>query len=302
MTLYLFTPTYNRANYLDKLYLSLCRQTNKHFVWLVVDDGSTDGTRCLIQSFMAENKITIQYIYKENGGKHTAYNMALELMNGKGYHVCVDSDDYLVDEAVAEFYNGLDVLETMRETHNIIGLVYPKRFSSKKLEWLPTSVKQIHIPDFQFQYRLSIETTIVIDNHYTRSFRFATFPGETFLSEETLYYYLAQFGYFYPIKAEVYHADYLPTGLTAHLFTLWQKNYCGTLHSLQARYEYVSTCLSGMAKWRSILACQLNRQALTLTRHTLIDVLKMEQYPILLPLSYIWKLIRFKPYRNGGNL
>ena len=57
----IITPTYNRAHTLRKAYESLCDQTNKSFIWLVIDDGSTDETEKLVQSFQKENKIEIQY-------------------------------------------------------------------------------------------------------------------------------------------------------------------------------------------------------------------------------------------------
>ncbi len=55
-----FTPTYNRAYIIRKLYKALCGQINKNFEWLVVDDGSTDNTEFLIKDFVAENKIKIK--------------------------------------------------------------------------------------------------------------------------------------------------------------------------------------------------------------------------------------------------
>lgn len=69
-----FTPTYNRAYIIEKLYESLCWQTCKDFEWLVVDDGSRDNTKELINSFMAEGRVNIRYIYQENGGKQRAIN------------------------------------------------------------------------------------------------------------------------------------------------------------------------------------------------------------------------------------
>ena len=64
-----FTPTYNRAHLLPQLYQSLLQQKTKDFEWLVVDDGSRDNTKELINSFMAEGRVNIRYIYQENGGK-----------------------------------------------------------------------------------------------------------------------------------------------------------------------------------------------------------------------------------------
>ena len=69
-----FTPTYNRAYMIDKLYDSLCLQTCKDFEWIVVDDGSVDNTEELIQNFIQENKIHIVYYKQKNQGKHIAIN------------------------------------------------------------------------------------------------------------------------------------------------------------------------------------------------------------------------------------
>ena len=94
-----FTPTYNRAHTLPRLYKSLCCQTCKDFDWLVVDDGSTDNTAELVHSFIAEGVIPIQYIYKENGGLYTGYNTAYEAIRTE-LNVCIDSDDAMPPDAV----------------------------------------------------------------------------------------------------------------------------------------------------------------------------------------------------------
>ena len=102
-----FTPTYNRAYTLGRLYESLCRQSNKNFEWLVVDDGSKDGTEELIKSWQSEEKISIRYIYQENGGKMRAHNRGVKSTETELF-VCVDSDDYLVDdgiEKILSFWN-----------------------------------------------------------------------------------------------------------------------------------------------------------------------------------------------------
>ena len=65
----IFTPAYNRAHTLPRTYESLCRQSCKAFIWLIVDDGSTDNTAALVQQWQSrDNGFEIQYIYKENGG------------------------------------------------------------------------------------------------------------------------------------------------------------------------------------------------------------------------------------------
>lgn len=98
-TLTVFTPTYNRAHTLPRTYESLLQQTCKDFEWLVIDDGSTDGTRDLVKGWIEENLIPIIYIYKENGGLYTGYNKAYEVIETE-LNVCIDSDDFMPDNAV----------------------------------------------------------------------------------------------------------------------------------------------------------------------------------------------------------
>ena len=77
-SLTVFTPTFNRAYCLGQLYTSLVNQTNHDFVWMIIDDGSSDTTKELVQSWIDEQKIEINYLYKENGGMHSAHNVAYQ--------------------------------------------------------------------------------------------------------------------------------------------------------------------------------------------------------------------------------
>lgn len=98
-TLTVFTPTYNRAHTIGRTYESLLRQTCKDFEWLIIDDGSTDDTETLVKSWIAEGLIPIRYIKKENGGLATGYITAFTNIDSE-LNVCIDSDDYMPDNAV----------------------------------------------------------------------------------------------------------------------------------------------------------------------------------------------------------
>ena len=99
IALTVFTPTYNRAYCLHKCYESLKRQTSKEFQWLIIDDGSTDNTYELVQEWINEECVLIEYIYQENQGMHGAHNTAYKNCNTE-LNVCIDSDDYMTDNAV----------------------------------------------------------------------------------------------------------------------------------------------------------------------------------------------------------
>lgn len=96
----IYTPTYNRSYLLKQLWESLCRQTNRHFVWVGIDDGSTDDTKRMIMALKAQSDFPIEYVYKENGGKHSAGNYAVRIAHTPLF-MCVDSDDKLMEEAVS---------------------------------------------------------------------------------------------------------------------------------------------------------------------------------------------------------
>ena len=100
-----FTPTYNRAYCLYKCYESMKRQTSKDFEWLIIDDGSSDRTGELVKGWIKEeNSFPIRYIYKKNGGMHTAYNVAYENIDTE-LAMNIDSDDYLTDTAIEDILN-----------------------------------------------------------------------------------------------------------------------------------------------------------------------------------------------------
>lgn len=99
-----FTPTFNRAYILKRLYDSLCCQTNHSFEWVIVDDGSADNTQELVDSFIfSENSFQIRYLKTENYGKHHAINKGVELAKGTLFFI-VDSDDWLTPNAIERIY------------------------------------------------------------------------------------------------------------------------------------------------------------------------------------------------------
>lgn len=150
-----FTPTYNRAHTLPRVYDSLCRQSCRDFCWLVVDDGSTDSTSDLVNGWIAEGKLPISYIYKENGGLHTAYNAAYAAIDTE-LCVCIDSDDFMPPRAVeiilrewrargSDKFAGLLGLDFDELTGPPIGGKFPEGL--RECFFLDLYTKKIHIGD-----------------------------------------------------------------------------------------------------------------------------------------------------------
>ena len=140
-TLTVFTPTYNRGYCLNLGYEGLKRQTCKDFKWLIIDDGSTDNTKDLVDYWNNEAFIDIEYFYQENGGKHIALNTAYSLIETE-LNVCIDSDDFMTDNAVELILNhwrmfgnkrfaglvGLDIYKN----GSIVGTKFPKGLNECK--------------------------------------------------------------------------------------------------------------------------------------------------------------------------
>ena len=142
-TLTIFTPAYNRAHTIGRTYESLLNQTCKDFEWLVVDDGSSDNTRQLIEGWIRENKIPIRYVYQENQGMHGAHNGAYRNIKTE-LNTCIDSDDYMPEDAVEKIvtfwkkhgsdkYAGIIGLD-QTEDGKIIGTEFPADMKETTLQ------------------------------------------------------------------------------------------------------------------------------------------------------------------------
>lgn len=119
-----FTPTYNRADLLSRCYHYLKRQTSDNFKWLIVDDGSTDNTQEMVSQWIKEeNFFDIKYVKKDNGGLHTAYNVAVENMDTE-LCMCIDSDDYPSENSVELVEKCWNSRDKSKEYAGIIGLDY----------------------------------------------------------------------------------------------------------------------------------------------------------------------------------
>lgn len=94
------TPTYNRAHLLERVFESLAGQTFRYFEWIVVDDGSTDETKQVVERLARRATFAVRYFWKPNGGKHTAMNLAYTVAAGE-LLLCFDSDDRCTTDALA---------------------------------------------------------------------------------------------------------------------------------------------------------------------------------------------------------
>ncbi len=237
MMITIFTPTYNRGKTLPRLYESLCSQTNKNFKWLIVDDGSSDNTRSLIESWVEEKKIDIIYIYQENAGKSAAHNVGVENTDTELF-TCVDSDDYLTANSVEEI---LESWSRIKQTDNKIGgLLLFKMLESGEPTTIykPTRRKKGTLKSFYDDGILAGDTMLVFEKEKLKWFSFPTIDGEKFVPEAYLYDEFNYYYDFYLIPEYLYICDYLEDGYTKNMARLIANNPNGYRQYIIQRLQY----------------------------------------------------------------
>ena len=232
----IFTPTYNRAYVLPKLYHSLCEQTSTDFEWVIVDDGSTDNTITIVQSWIKENKIRIRYFYQENSGKPAAHNRGVKEAMGDLF-TCVDSDDYLTNLAVET------IIETWNKHQNdtIIGvLAFRKRTDNTPITMLKNNrVQSTTLRNAYKLYGLSGDTMLIYKTDVIRKFEFPCINGEKFIPEGYLYNKLDQIGELEVLRECLYVCEYLEDGYTHNVAKNIFDNYKGYVIHINERLKTV---------------------------------------------------------------
>lgn len=213
MTVTIFTPTYNRAYSISKLYDSLLKQTDKNFEWVIVDDGSTDNTKDLVYEWIKNGRIKIQYFKQKNGGKHRAINRGLELSKGELFFI-VDSDDWLSENAIERIYSHYEQIKGDELFAGICGLrVYSngQRIGGEQ----EFGILDCNALDFRYKYNIKGDMSEVFITDILRQYKFPEIEGETFCPESLVWNRIAQkynMRYFYE---KIYYCEYLPDGLSA---------------------------------------------------------------------------------------
>ncbi len=220
MFLTIFTPTYNRAKLLLRLYESLRSQTCQDFEWLIVDDGSTDTTEEVVANIIKDTEISIRYLKKENGGKHTAHNLAIKEARGE-YFFCVDSDDWLSNNAVADIYRA-----AQKVSLNDYAIVGGKILADGTRLSAPLSLQTPHVSFFeQFTQGARGEYSIIMKTKVIQEYPFPEIQGERFSTECILYDKMDLNGYTVcPCNEALTICEYQEGGLTSNIYQCLREN------------------------------------------------------------------------------
>lgn len=233
----IFTPTYNRAKLLSRCYESMKRQTNKNFIWMIIDDGSSDNTKEVVEVWKKETKdFEIRYYYKENGGLHTAYNEAIRHIN-TDLSVCIDSDDFMPDDGVEKilaFWNayGSD------KYAGIVGLDYD--LNNQIIGDPLPNQKSINLIDLligKYPIINGDRTNVVRTELYKKYAPMKSFSGEKNFNPHYMHLQISQEYDFLVLNENLRYVEYQPDGMTRSTF----KQYLNSPNSfVETRKLYLS--------------------------------------------------------------
>ncbi|HZJ78292.1 MAG TPA: glycosyltransferase family A protein, partial [Clostridia bacterium] len=182
-----FTPVYNRKHTIHRVFDSLMKQTYKGFHWLVIDDGSTDGIKEVIDDYAKKADFEVSYYYKENGGKHTAINMACGMMETE-YVVILDSDNAMIENSLERMLYYWDALpeEKRGEYWCVVGYTIDPYNGDVVGEKFPDNINESDNP-------LKVASTVEGDKFgclktdILKQFPFPEPEGTTFITESIVW-------------------------------------------------------------------------------------------------------------------
>lgn len=259
-----FTPTYNRAYCLGNCYESLVNQTCKDFIWLIIDDGSTDHTKELVEKWQKENFIEIHYVWQKNTGMHGAHNTAYELIQTE-LNVCIDSDDYMPKDAVEK------INATWEEKGNdrLSGMIGLDSYSDGKVigSELPREVKESTLFDLYSRYGVTGDKKLVYRSELTKQFPYPLFQNEKYVGLAYKYYKLDQTYKMLLLNEVLCCVEYLEDGSSMNMLRQYRKNprgfafyrkelmklpFASTLFKFRQAIHYVSSSIM-LKNWKFIV-------------------------------------------------
>ncbi|MFT3795406.1 glycosyltransferase family 2 protein [Flavobacterium sp.] len=229
-----FTPTYNRAYCLHQLYDSLVRQTSPDFIWMIIDDGSTDETKTLVESWKAQNKIEIDYVFQQNQGMHGAHNTAYTRIQTE-FNTCIDSDDYMPDDAIAVIVENTRNLDP--KFAGIVGLDIDK--SGKIMgEKMPDNLTESTLTDLYNVHGAHGDKKLVYRTEVVRKYPpYPLFKGENFVPLGTLYAMIDRDYLLKPINKPLVVVEYLADGSSRNILRQYRKNPRGFAYARLKKIE-----------------------------------------------------------------
>lgn len=283
------TPTYNRAYTLERCYKSLCNQTNKNFIWLIIDDGSEDNTEEIIQKYRKDNIINIKYIKKNNGGKASALNKSMGFIQTK-YCACLDSDEYFSNDAIEI---ALEELDKIKNKDNVCGIIALRRDKTGKVlggKEIPEKVEYIKYVDINNKYNIRSEVICFYKTEILKNYKFPEFEGEKFVSPAYIQHEISRKYMYKVFRNPIIFCEYLEDGLTKNKVKVIRKNPQGYIIVIRQAFELSSKITKKIKHGIMYGAASILIKDKTFVRNSPHKLLSILLYPV----SYIAYVKRFK--------
>ena len=236
-TLTVFTPTYNRAHLLPRVYESLKNQTSQNFIWMIVDDGSTDDTRMLVEQWQQENILEITYLYKENGGMHTGHNTAYTNIITP-FNVCIDSDDYMPPQAVEIILREVKNIDGNPEYCGIIGLDATSDGAVIGTP-IPAHLDKVKLNELYLLHGVTGDKKMVYRTDLMQSVPpYPEYKGEKFVPLDYKCLLLDQKYYLKPVNEVLVIVEYQDDGSTRNMLKQYRRHPRGFAFSRISRIDY----------------------------------------------------------------
>ena len=222
MKISVLTPTFNRANFLERVYKSLLK--NKEYIqnieWLIMDDGSTDNTKSVIGKLKDENKIEIKYYYQENQGKMVAINKLVEQSTGDLIVDC-DSDDYFTKDA---FKIIKEEFEKYKEEKNIYGLCFLKYDQNGNNMGNNFKKEKTTMFDLYFKEGETGEKAIVFYSNIRKKYKHELEKNERFVTEARMYHKIDEKYQMICVNKPIMKCEYQEKGYTKNISKQFKEN------------------------------------------------------------------------------
>lgn len=261
----IFTPTYNRAHTLPQLYDSLIRQNNINFEWLIIDDGSTDDTKDLIEKWTNENKISIKYIYQKNQGVHSAHNIAYENIKTE-WNTFIDSDDYMPDNAVALILKNTENLDP--KFSGLVGLDIDKKGKIIGTK-IPEDILECTLTDLYQKYGVKGDKKLIYRTEIIKKYLpYPVFIGEKFVPPGYLYSLIDQDYLLKPIHEAFVIVEYQKDGFTKNMLQLYRNNPRGFAVNRISKIELTKSFKIRFKNAIHLVSCSVFAKDLDLLKQT----------------------------------
>lgn len=216
MFLSICTPSYNRAYTLSRTYNSLKKQTCDNFEWIIIDDGSTDNTKELVDNWITEGVINIKYKFQQNRGKHIALNKGVDISSGVLF-TCLDSDDWFYRDAVESIKKAWDGIE---KESNIAGIIGLDTFDNKELVGtsFPINLTKVNWIDMIYKYKVKGDKTYVFVLDILRDFNFPSYSDDKHMPPSYQLFLLSEHYDFRLLNKPLKYVEYLEDGISNNIW------------------------------------------------------------------------------------